>query len=400
MGVFFLSKEYFKPTLFKRISTNHGFKAMEIFKIEHKIANQSNKHPLIVKVKGGLSYIIRATNTPTYNNEQSVTVTLVDVYLESLNIDPNSALTKLDRHILEKLSAERNKLLGNDQYYHRDLPSTITVKVHLEAEHADENLAIHSELLGMTMYRGIGHVTSPSLKTPTATLREALDQYEEQGKNNRLYYCVYVNDPKRTQNQMYVNVMGKSTEVPIVYDEDQKAGLYIGLSLGNKPRETLFYSFHELTTEKLEGMGIFRSKAECDKGGNTARYIEAENKIKQLQKDLGDKTSRLEDTTGKLEKAEGTIEDLSASLNQLKLDHKAQLEKMRTEYWVKATHTEQQSKMTDNMFKFENRIKDITQKANMDNLKQKSNVSLWGDLLKAGGALLGIGITGYRLLTS
>ena len=90
---------------------------MNCFRLDYRITNISAKE-IIVKVKGGLSYIVKRSNQPTYRTEHQVHICIQGVYLENLQVDERAALTKLDKTILVEVSKERSRLLKVNKQYH------------------------------------------------------------------------------------------------------------------------------------------------------------------------------------------------------------------------------------------------------------------------------------------
>ena len=373
---------------------------MNCFRLDYRITNISAKE-IIVKVKGGLSYIVKRSNQPTYRTEHQVHICIQGVYLENLQVDERAALTKLDKTILVEVSKERARLLEVNEQYHTSMPTDLMVTINLGPSMVERNDAIHSELLGVTMYIGMENLDKPCLNTPGYTLQELFDNYDREAEHSSGMHCfIYMNDPQRVSNTFYTNVMGKSTEVPIDYDKTKQPGLYVGISRGIEPRETQYYTFASLDNAKLEQLGLFKTKAECDKGGNTERFLAAEAKVKDLQKDNGTFKVQLDTLSEALVKAETNNVRLSGELTKVNDTHKTEINQLKLEHRMEANQLKNSGKMTADMFKFESKIKDTVTKANLDIVKQKGAHNSWGDFAKAIGTLAGVAFTGYKLLTS
>lgn len=370
------------------------------FRLNYRITNASADE-VIVKVKGGLSYIIRRSKEATFQHERYLFVTIENVLLDNLKVDDTQALTKLDRKILKEIHEEQLRIQTRTAEYFKTLPNDINVRIRLTEDLVERNNAIHSELLGITLYCGGENIHQPCLNTPGQTFRELFDdqnEHEEVKASGGLHYFVYINDPQRITKPLYTNVLGKAVEVPVVMDPKRQPGLYIGLSLGIEPRETLYYTFESMGPKTLEAVGLFQSKQECQEGGNTERYVTAENKNRELTKDNGRLKDQLESTNALLLKADVSMANLVGELTQLKNDHKNEIKQLKMEHNFELTNARNQSKITSDMFKFESRIKDATNKANLDYVKQKSDHNNWGEFAKAIGALAGVAFTGYKLL--
>lgn len=374
---------------------------LHCFKLDYRITNIANKE-LVVKVKNGLSYIIRRSEQATYRTEQMVYVNLENVYLENLQVDPEQALTKMDKAILQAIKDEQTRqMTGRNEVYYKNLTNNIGVKIALGQSLVERNNAIHSELLGITLYIGGENLDQPCLNTPGFTLQELFKEHDEAaGTKNCLSYFIYVNDPLLTFKTLYTNVLGKSVEVPVDDDKNKLPGLYIGISRGIEPRETPYYTFASLDDKTLEQLGLFKSKAACDEGGNTERYLTAETRSKELSKEVAKSKETLENLTELLAKSEIVNSRLGTDLSKSREDHKTEVTRLKYEHNLETTQLKHQSKMSSDIFKYETRVKDTVNKANFDMVKQKSSYNSWGDFAKAVGTLAGVAFTGYKLLTS
>lgn len=362
---------------------------MNCFRLNYRITNTS-KDEVVVKVKGGLSYLVRGSKEPTFQNEQMLFVNIQGIYLDNINIDETQALTKLDRRILIELTKELQRLRDNNPHYYSQLTNNLEIVITLTESLVETNNAIASELLGITLYRGIENRDQPCLNTPGQTFKEIFEQLRsESGENSALHCFIYLNDPIRVAPVLWTNVMGRSVEVPRVNNENKKTGLYIGISRGIEPRETLYYSFEQLDTKTLEALGIFESKAASDKGGNTERYLSAESKNKELVKDVRDLRSQLDSVSESLEKAELTSLNLKTELDKTKYDHKQELASIKLQHQV-----------SSDINKAQTHIQGVVSKANFDMVKHKASQNTWGDFAKAVGTLAGVAFTGYKLFTS
>lgn len=370
------------------------------WRMRYRVTNASSDE-LIVKIKGGLSYIIRQSKEATFDRERFIYVTLENILLDNLRVDEDQALSKLDRVILREINLEKRRIQETTAEYFKTLPNDLTTRIRLTEDLVERNNAIHSELLGVTLYCGGENVYQPSLNTPDQTFAELFEDYNKDETikaDGGLHYFVYINDPQRISKPTYTNVMGKAVEVPIVMDSKRLPGLYIGLFTGIEPRETLYYTFETLTDKKAAALGLFQSKKECQEGGNTERYLSAENKNRDLIKDNGRLSDQVENITTLLGKADVTIAGLVSENTQLKHDHKNEIKQLKMEHNFELTQVRNQSKISADMFKFESRIKDASTKANLDFIKQKSDHNNWGEIAKAVGTLAGVAFTGYKLL--
>lgn len=375
---------------------------MPSFRLEHEIVNNSTQLDLVVAHKGGLKYVIRKKDEVSFDKTQYIAVKLHAVVLKQLHLDPSRALTRLDKEIMEKLLEEADKLKNSETTYFPSLEDTVLARVELHQRHAEDNGAIHSELLGLTLYSGSGNIHKEPLNVPTSTLSSAIDQLYRNNPRNAVHYCAYAVDPRRTQNPFYVNVAGRATEVPVNYDEQGTTGLYIGISVGELPPETLFYDFDSLSKDMLESLGIFHSKAEAMKNGNTERYLEAEKKVENLSKELESKIKLLRDTTGRLEKSEKQIEGLELQVTNIKQNHLMELARLNQErksLEEKHSRNDYDSKQELNRIKEELNRRSENSKNTIELMKQRSKWAFAVDALKGLANLVPLLTFAMRFLT-
>jgi len=374
---------------------------LNCFQLNYRITNISSKE-IIVKVKGGLSYIVQRGAEATFVNEQQIHVVIENVYLDNLVIDVNAALTKLDKAILTELSKEHERLKKVNTEYHIRMPASLRVQLDLHKGLVERNNAIHSELMGITLYVGGENLNQPCLNTPAFTMKELFENPGDESMQGKaaLHYFVYVNDPQRVNKPLYTNIMGKSTEVPVDYDVNKQPGLYVGISRGIEPRGTQYYAFGELDDLKLTQLGLFKTKAECDAGGNTERFLTAESKNRDLNKDNSSMRTQIQNLTEALAKSETNAFRLNTEITKLKEDHRIEVNAIKLEHRMESNTLKHSGKMASDLFKFESRIKDTVNKANTELVKQKGAQNSWGDFAKAVGTLAGVAITGYKLLTA
>lgn len=375
---------------------------MPSFRLEHEIVNNSTQLDLVVAHKGGLKYVIRKKDEVSFDKTQYIAVKLHAVVLKQLHLDPSKALTRLDKEIMEKLLEEAEKLKNSETTYFPSLEDTVLARVELHQRHAEDNGAIHSELLGLTLYSGAGNIHKEPLNVPTSTLSNAIDQLYRNNPRNAVHYCAYAVDPRRTQNPFYVNVAGRATEVPVNYDAQASAGLYIGISVGEMPPETLFYDFDSLSKDMLESLGVFHSKAEAMKNGNTERYQEAEKKLENLSKELESKIKLLRDTTGRLEKSEKQIEGLELQVTNIKQNHLMELARLNQERKSledKHSRNDYDSKQELNRIKEELNRRSENSKNTIELMKQRSKWAFAVDALKGLANLVPLLTFAMRFLT-
>lgn len=375
---------------------------MATFRLEREVVNNSTSFDLVVVHKGGLRYIIPKSSEATYAKEQYVRIALNNFKVKEIQVDPSQALTKFDRAVLEELAAKIEELRKNVDFY-QDFPTSASFVVHLGGHLADDQGAIHSEMFGFTMYSGRGNIDRAPLNVPESNLVEALAQVHRANPRNSVSYCAYVVDPKATQQPFYVNIAGRATEVPVTNDPSLPAGLYVGISIGNQPLETPFYSFDNLSKDKLEGLGVFRTKAEAMLNGNTERYQEAEAKVVSLSKVLDSKKKLLEDTTIRLEAASRKVDSLEVQVTHMKQAHLMDLARLKQEFRSaedKRERVDHSNKEEILRLKDDSKRREARDKFAIDQMKQKSKMSFGVELLKGLAAISGLLFAGIRFFTT
>jgi hypothetical protein len=371
------------------------------FKLNYRIVNRSSQE-MVVRAKGGLGYIIRRAKEPSYSEQRQVHVHIPQVVMANLLIDENAALTLFDKQLLRGIRKDRDRLKDSDTGFFDMFSQDINVVIALTSSLVEKNDAIHSEILGITLYNGMENANQPSLNTPPFTLQELCkatlgDQPLPKGG---LHYFVYVNDPRRESDPLYTNLKGRAVEIPVVYDDEKQPGLYTGLMYGNESPVILYYTFEGLDAKIVESLGLFRSKTACENGGNTERALNAENRVKDLGKEIGKLKEQNTDLQDLLDKSEGANGRLTKDLAQARLDHKTEVVQLKHEHRVEMSQLKHQTKVSGDIFKYESRIKDTVNKASLELVKQKGSANNWGEFGKAMGAVAGIAFTGYKLFTS
>lgn len=375
---------------------------MATFRLEREVVNNSTSYDLVVVHKGGLRYIIPKSSEANYIKEQFVRFSFNDVKVKEIQVDPSQALTKFDRAVLEELAVKVEELRNNTEFY-QDFPTTAAFVVHLGQHLADDQGAIHSEMFGFTLYSGRANIDREPLNAPKSTLNDAMSQLHRSNPRKSVSYCAYVVDPKATQQPFYVNIAGRATEVPVANDSGLPPGLYVGISVGNQPMETPFYSFEDLSKDKLAGLGVFRTKAEAMLNGNTERYQEAEARVGSLSKVLESKNKLLDDTTIRLETAVRSIEKLETQLTHMKQNHQMDLARLKQEFKSaedKRERVDHSNKEEILRLKDDSKRRESRDKFAIDQMKQKSKMSFGVELLKGLAAISGLLFAGIRFFTT
>lgn len=374
---------------------------VKCFRLNYRVVNHSSEE-LIIKAKGGLGYIVKRTVEPSYNTTRKVYVELDSVVMANLLIEPKHAYTHFDRALLKAIDKERKRLKENNEFNYRTFTQNLRVLINLTSDLVEKNDAIHSEILGITMYSGMENLHEPSFNTPEDTMNQLsnLTMPGDDHIKNALHYFTYLNDPRKTVNTPYTNVMGCAVQIPVVHDDSKPTGLYTGVLNGKEKRQTIYYALADLNKKVFEELGLYETKADCENGGNTHRALSAEAKVKELTKDLAKQRDSLDEQIELLNKSEELRVQLVRDIANLKQDHKSEVQMLKHESKLEISQLKHQSKVSGDIFKYETRMKDTATKASMDFIKQKSTANNWGEIAKAVGAVATVAFTGYKLITA
>lgn len=358
------------------------------FAMNYSVNNQSNS-AVIVKHKGGMSYIVPPSTDSTVINRQEIIVTVHCKDIEQIVFSHSEALTRLDKAILKELENERRRIVRDDFYFSKS--KTLSCKLDLSANYVDkETDAIQSELFGFSLYNGIQNRDKVAVGTPLWTLTDVLDETRElSDRKGILRYVCFVNDPGRVSQPYYINMLGSAVKVPVIRDNDIDTGLYIVYLHSDRPRQNIYYAFENINKEVLERNGLFDNKHDCEKGGNTERFTRAEELNKSLKKSLDTAYSDLETAKAAAARFENLNKALTTDIAELKYQNSVELSRINYTHKTEMTHMKHDLRMKENI-----------SKANLDFAKQKVAHVYWGDFAKAIGAIAGAGFAGYKLLTS
>ena len=345
------------------------------FKLEYQIENKST-HPITVRYRGGMDVIIDGTNERDYTGEQSILVRLPCWLLTKVKFSPERAITKLDKQILTALKEQHDKRKEETNPHVRNIPMDFYCRVVLGVNCIERNGAIHSELLAITLYCGKENMDKPALYSIEDILTTNMDNDlcgTPVEVNNKAQWCVTVNDPDNEIDQWYINIAGMATGIVKETNTTISPGLYMGIVNGDFPPQSLFYTFEELKDRKglLESLGVFTSKSEASKGGNTDRYLRAEEEVKKLK---GDVSWRDKELT----KKDAEIEGLKIFNRKLEI-----------------SNTRLNNDTTS--FKQEMKMKETIAKANLDLLKNRQSSGGFVDFCKGMSILAGLAVTGVKL---
>lgn len=387
-----------------------------------QLYNQS-KIPLVVKFKGGIGYTISCNadigDPAVAEAGAQIVVSVSNVVLKNLTFSKN-ALTILDREILNNFSEWKRKGDSNGwMYNHPGSQRSVTIK--LDAGYIDRYDAIHSELLGITIYRGLDKLDRPALNTPEDFLIQTLgldgeddddeEIYWEEGMikcpKTGLHYVSFVNDPGHEDEPFFTNVSGKAYRVPVLREHGMHPGYYVGVSESSKPCHIRFgidnineldlqyYTFGMLKEKGvLESLGLFRSMKACEENGNLEKIQGLEVKIKDLNKDLSKVQEQLKTTKDLLSKSEETIKHNAEEMLHMKRKFENENEHLKRRLADEKENNKNLSRVNAESQK----IRELTTKFHTDQLKSKTELNYWGEFAKMFSVFAGVCSTLYRLL--
>lgn len=360
------------------------------------VVNKTNES-LSAKSRGGFEYIIPSINRErvVHDGEVKLIVEYKNVYIDRIAFNKSQACTKLDKTLIDLLEARRQVMLNNE-YLNRSMVQTISVGVILKTDHVENDDGVHSDILGVSFFmdNNLSRQTSVGIPkgTPTSinnklmweenyegVLPDASESVRERCMTAETRLTVLYNDPTNIFSGLWMNILGQARLINRTRTTDIQPGLYITYRSGLSNNELIerYYSFDQLNDKALEEMGIFLSKEEAQKGGNTERYLQAEATIKSLNQNivgyrkeiaqLNDKNSNL---TKDLNKEETTNLRLAAEIAFLKQD---------------------------------SRLKDREQKIAIETIKganKPNNTASFVDICKGVGLLTTAGVTVYKVFAT
>lgn len=331
------------------------------FKLSYQIDN-TNDTPIYVTVKGGLSYEIGRPAKPQIFKNNSIKVTLSNVDLAILKVNSKEATTQLDLEIMQQielwLEKEKHRVIGNSSNNYE-----FTTVIELGHRHTVENDVIHSEMLGITLFADIKRSDLHARNTPKATL-EALD--DEELKDNSLTTSIQLVDPENRYGVLWVNMLGKATKLASRNDLNTAPGIYIVNRSNGGIERKVYLDFTEINEKTLQENAIFLTKRECElQGGNTEKTLNLEKQLKESLKSIDIYAEDANRQIGKIAQLEIKLSHLASNIGRLKESYT---------------------------------IKEATQKSEFNMLKLKSQQDGFGSLVKNASAVLGLGMTVYKLM--
>lgn len=349
--------------------------AYTLFEMRHYVENNSASD-VHLKYKGGVSYKVPRHSEPTDRNRFTFIVEIPRVSLMNLSLNVDEAITKLDREIVKRLVEIKEGIMNHNDYaYNSRLQHNLKVTVPLTPDLIERNDGIHSELFGMTMYVGDSGSWKSALYTPQEVCTDLLPEEDMENNHEKaLLWGLYLNDPENRLQTLWVNIAGQARGIPRVRDKDRSAGLYIVYRNGDLPLVWKYYTVDQLDNKLLDSLGIFHTEAEAEAGGNTERYLKAENLIKNLNRDKAD----LQKEIKRLEN------DLNASLT---VNEKIDVANIRLTNEV-------------SQLKYELKIQSTVSKVYLEQAKNRNGTSQFSEFCKGASLLAGSVFAGYKLFSS
>lgn len=331
------------------------------FKLSYRIDNTSDSS-IWVKVKGGLSYEVTRPEKPSVYKEQNIEVKLLNVDIAMLSLNIDDALTPLDKEIIQNmivwLEEEKKRMLGT---YSGNRAFTTTIK--LTAQHTVENDVIHSEMLGITLFASANRSNKHARNTPQA----ALDKLEDtEYKDNSLTTSIQLVDPDNRYGSLWVNLLGRAIKLETQRTLNAVPGLYIISNIDGNTYLKKYFGFNDINEKLLEEYGIFTTKREAElQGGNTEKIIKLEKQAVENKKSIQVYADDAIRQIGKIAQLEIKLANHASSIGRLKESYT---------------------------------IKEATQKSEFNMLKLKSQHDGFGSTVKNISAVLGLGLTVYKLM--
>lgn len=369
------------------------------FRLTYDITNMSSKQ-IIVKAKGGLSYLIRKPLEASWYPGAMIDIKFDRLYVGDFSFDKSAARSKFDRLLIDKIQAHLSFVSSKESHvdirqYH---DFGVTIKLNRDVVEDLEGEPIHSDILGITLYNREENTGDLyPLNTPDYTLNDLMKWgIGESDEPGGLHYYVYLNDPLSVQNPLYTNVMGKAVMVPTVREMNKDHGLYVGLAYGNSLPKKLFYTFDHLCDETLGFLGIFKTKAECEMGGNTERAMTAEKKVVELNKQLSSANNEISKLKDLVDENVRKSVELGIELTHLKSAHRLELMQARNERQLEVNRLQ----INNDATKVRSEMDKTLSKANLEFTRQRASANNWGEVAKAVGAIATVFAAGYKLCTS
>lgn len=252
------------------------------FKMTYEVINESTKN-IHVRIKGGIGYKVDPVEHPPLNPSPYVRVKIIGVNLLNLKIDSKNALTAFDRKLLSMMEAQRQRseieqLSPSINIYNQ----TIDVCVYLESSLVEKNQAIHSEILGVTLYTGHYDREIPAINTPAACLQ---DIKNEQDNSTSLNMSMELIDPENRMGVLWTNCLGKAKPINRSNRPGMLPGLYVVFNGANNEPVNIHWPIDKMDNKILRENGIFMTEREAIEGGNTERLIYVEKQLSETQKE-------------------------------------------------------------------------------------------------------------------
>lgn len=336
---------------------------MSQFNLRHSIDNKQAR-PIQVRLKGGLEYTVPACKEDNYSKTVSLRVRMEGVDLRNFTVKPSQALTVIDKVILERIaeSIERTEIQQRTPEIHI-LNQVVDVIIYLNDSHIEKNGAIHSELLGMTLYAGSFERPVHALNTPVNNLSEMRKAAD---KSNSVNLGIKLVDPESRFNQLWTNVLGKATPITAVDDISLQPGLYIVNEGVNVETTNVYYQLNDLTDKTLKALGIFLTEKEAAANSNTEVLIKLEEQLKNEIKENRNYEKYFDKQVETVKRLEDQLHSQTAETSHLK--------RIGT-------------------------MRDLYHKSELAILKSKNSADEFGGLIKNVSSIFGMLVTVYKLIS-
>lgn len=267
---------------------------------------------LYVVSKAGFRYpVLKNMDESSIRSDCYIVYELNAVDINKIVFYPELAMTPFDKLMIQALEDEKNRMLkknfelthSNFVYGTRNLVINLTLFGNL----CEAGGEIRSELLGISIWRGIDYQNAPPTCTPLRIAHELVEKeyetvsidpnsvelvpIEESVVEDSLeepsssHWGIFVNDPTNISDTLWVNMMGRAIAIPVTKDSNAPGGIYCALRQGKNKPQSVYYDFDDLDKNELAKCGIFLSRTEALKGGNSERYLQAEERLNKVDKE-------------------------------------------------------------------------------------------------------------------
>jgi len=257
---------------------------MRCFNLDYKIFNPK-RIPLQIRHKGGISYELH-DNWDDSGERVYIEFRFNNVNIKKLRVNPDEALTNFDRAVMKQLKSRIDDLVKAHPHDELMLQNQdIFFIVYITNNEISRKNAVHSEMLGFTLYLGKFEREVHALNTPSEALDNIVDTANA---DNSVNASIKLIDPENRYGNLWTNVFGRAVKVDAVRVPDQTPGLYLFCEGEDVDGIQVYYPFDEIDNKILQQYGIFMSEQEALLGGNTDELLRTRKSVDNLKKENRD----------------------------------------------------------------------------------------------------------------